>query len=152
MRRTVFAVVAAVVAAALVGPVGSAAAANAPAARAHHAGRVCARAAAGTASCEALVQEDSSGKPLATTTPSGFGPADIRSAYALTTSSSGGRTVAIVDAFNDSTAEADLGVYRAHYGLSACTTANGCFHKVGQAGGAVPTDNASWAQEISLDL
>lgn len=152
MRRTVFAVVTAVAASLLVGPVGLAAATPAPTTRAHHAGRVCTRAAAGTASCEALVQEDASGKPLATTTPSGFGPADIRSAYALTSSSSGGRTVVIVDAYNDPTAEADLGVYRSHYGLSACTTANGCFRKVGQTGGAVPTNNASWAQEISLDL
>ena len=152
MRRSIFAVATAVAASLLVGPVGLAAATPAPAARAHHAGRVCTRAPAGTASCEALVQEDASGKPLATTTPGGYGPADIRSAYALTTASSGGRTVAIVDAYNDPTAEADLGVYRSHYGLPACTTANGCFRKVGQTGGAVPTNNSSWAQEISLDL
>ena len=43
-------------------------------------------------------------------------------------------------------------MYRSHYGLSTCTTANGCFRKVGQTGGAVPTSNSSWAQEISLDL
>ncbi|MET3804962.1 subtilase family serine protease [Nakamurella sp. UYEF19] len=152
MRRSVFVVVAAVAASLLIGPVGLAAASSAPAARGHHAGRVCTRATAGTASCEALVQEDANGKPLATATPGGYGPADIRSAYALASSSSGGRTVAIVDAYNDPTAEADLGVYRSQYGLSACTTANGCFRKVGQTGGAVPTTNASWAQEISLDL
>ena len=65
-----------------------------------------------------------------------------------------GRTVAIVDAYDDPTAEADLKVYRSQYGLPACTTANGCFKKVSQTGSttSLPTKNASWAQEISLDL
>ncbi|QNK83135.1 peptidase S8 [Nakamurella sp. PAMC28650] len=153
MRRTIFVVAAAIVAGLLVGPFGIASAASAPAARAHHhADRVCAKASAGNAACEALVQVDANGKPVANATPSGYGPADIRSAYSLASSSSGGRTVAIVDAYNDPTAEADLGVYRRTYGLSACTTANGCFRKVGQTGGAVPSTNAGWAQEISLDL
>ncbi|NUR32085.1 MAG: peptidase S8 [Catenulispora sp.] len=65
--------------------------------------------------------------------PSGYGPADLQSAYKLPSSTNGsGQTVAIVDAYNDPTAEADLGVYRAQYGLP-------------------PTD-AGWATEISLDL
>jgi hypothetical protein len=44
------------------------------------------------------------GRARANATPSGYGPADIRSAYALGSASSGGRTVAIVDAYNDPTA------------------------------------------------
>lgn len=86
--------------------------------------------------------------------PSGYGPADLQSAYALPSSSAGsGQTVAIVDAYDDPTAESDLGVYRAQYGLSACTTANGCFKKVGESGtSSLPAANASWGQEISLDL
>jgi len=44
-------------------------------------------------------------------------------------------------------------VYRAAYGLPACTTANGCFRKVDQNGGAnYPVANTGWAEEISLDL
>lgn len=90
------------------------------------------------------------------TSPSGYGPADLQSAYNLAAASSAngaGQTIAIVDAYNDPTAENDLGVYRSQYGLPACTTANGCFKKVGQTGtGTLPTNNASWAQEISLDL
>jgi len=48
----------------------------------------------------------------------------------------------------------DRGVYRAHYGLPACTTANGCFRKVNQTGvqGSYPRGNTGWAQEISLDV
>jgi subtilase family serine protease len=61
--------------------------------------------------------------------------------------------VAIVDAYNDPNAESDLAVYRSTYGLPACTTANGCFHKVDQNGGtSYPRGNTGWAEEISLDL
>src|SRR5207253_9077469 len=85
--------------------------------------------------------------------PSGYGPADIQSAYKLSSSAGAGTTVAIVDAYNDPTAESDLAVYRSQFGLPACTTANGCFRKVNQTGGTkLPRTNAGWATEISLDL
>jgi subtilase family serine protease len=88
-----------------------------------------------------------------TTAHAGYTPCDLRSAYAIPASAGQGQTVAIVDAFNDPNAESDLAVYRAAYGLPACTTANGCFRKVNQNGGAgAPTANAGWAEEISLDL
>jgi subtilase family serine protease len=113
---------------------------------------VCAAPAAGYAACQAKLIIRSGARPAAAA-PSGLNPADIRSAYNLTSSSSGGRTVAIVDAYNDPTAEADLGVYRSQFGLSACTTANGCFKKVNQTGGtSYPPTDAGWATEISLDL
>jgi subtilase family serine protease len=61
--------------------------------------------------------------------------------------------VAIVDAYNDPHAESDMGVYRSHYGIPACTSANGCFRKVSQNGStSYPKNNGSWSQEISLDL
>jgi hypothetical protein len=87
--------------------------------------------------------------------PSGLGASDIQSAYALPSSTGGkGQTVAIVDAYDDPTAEADLATYRSQFGLSACTTANGCFQKVNQNGvaGSYPRKNGGWAEEISLDL
>jgi subtilase family serine protease len=92
-------------------------------------------------------------KPNAST-PSGYFPADLQSAYKLPSSTAGtGQTVAIVDAFDDPSAEADLGVYRAQFGLPACTTANGCFRKVSQTGTtSYPRKNGGWAEEISLDL
>ncbi len=88
-------------------------------------------------------------------TPGGYGPADLRSAYNLPSTTAGsGQTVAIVDAYNDPNAEKDLGVYRSEYGIAACTTANGCFKKVNQKGAqsSYPRSNGGWAQEISLDL
>jgi subtilase family serine protease len=87
-------------------------------------------------------------------TPSGFFPADLQSAYKLPSSTAGaGQTVAIVDAYDDPSAEADLGVYRAQFGLPACTTANGCFRKVSQTGTTTyPRKDGGWAEEISLDV
>ena len=70
----------------------------------------------------------SAGVTPAAATPSGLFPADLQSAYKLPSATAGaGQTVAIVDAYDDPTAEADLGVYRSQFGLPACTTANGCF-------------------------
>lgn len=118
-----------------------------------HSARVCSAPAAGSAACMSLVRTDATGKPLAAATPSGLGPSNIQSAYKLAGLTSSGRTVAIVDAYNDPTAEADLATYRAAYGLPACTTANGCFRKMDQRGGtSFPVKNGGWAQEISLDL
>jgi len=90
----------------------------------------------------------------ATVTPPGLSPADIASAYALSGDGGAGRTVAIVDAYDDPNAESDLATYRATYGLPPCTTANGCFHKLNQAGaaGPYPDPDPGWSVEISLDL
>ena len=90
-------------------------------------------------------------------TPTGYGPSDLRSAYGLTSAASSGgtgATIAIVDAYDDPNAEADLAKYRSYYGLSACTTANGCFKKVSQTGSttALPRSDSGWSEEISLDL
>jgi subtilase family serine protease len=84
----------------------------------------------------------------------GYTPCDLQAAYKLPfASAGGGQTVAIVDAYDDPNAEADLGVYRATYGLTPCTTANGCFRKVDQNGGtSYPAGNTGWSEEISLDL
>jgi subtilase family serine protease len=81
----------------------------------------------------------------------GLHPQDLQAAYGLGGGSSA--TVAIVDAYDDPAAESDLGVYRSTFGLSPCTSANGCLRKVDEHGGtAYPQPNASWSQEISLDL
>lgn len=87
-------------------------------------------------------------------TPYGYGPADLTAAYGLDPSRGSGQTVALVDAYDSPTAESDLAAYRAQYGLPACTTANGCFRKVNQAGttSPMPAANSGWAAEISLDV
>ena len=67
---------------------------------------VCDKPAAGDAGCHAVRHDrlDRSGRTVPNATPSGFGPASIRSAYGLGASSSGGRTVAVVDAYDLPTA------------------------------------------------
>ncbi|MFG2553063.1 peptidase S8 [Streptomyces sp. NPDC048581] len=91
------------------------------------------------------------------TSPSGYGPSDLQDAYGLTSaaaSEGSGETIAIVDAYDDPNADADLAKYRSQYDLPTCTTANGCFKKVGQTGSttSLPTADSGWSQEISLDV
>ena len=115
--------------------------------------KVCPSAAPGTARCHSLIRVDAAGQAQPTITPSGFGPADLRAAYKLPSSGGAGRIIAIVDAYDDPNAESDLAVYRSQFGMSPCTTANGCFRKVSQTGGTTyPRANQGWAEEISLDL
>jgi subtilase family serine protease len=93
--------------------------------------------------------------PLASRSPGGLSPATIKSVYSFPTASTAGagKTIAIVDAYDDPTAENDLAVFSSQYGLPACTTANGCFTKVNQTGGkSYPKADAGWALEISLDV
>ncbi|HEY1457696.1 MAG TPA: S53 family peptidase [Solirubrobacteraceae bacterium] len=66
----------------------------------------------------------------------GLRPADLRSAYfpgeAPVAPST--QTIAIVDAYNDLHAEADLSTYSEEFGLPECTTATGCLRIVNQSG------------------
>src|SRR6185437_8918583 len=74
----------------------------------------------------------------AVTAPQPGTPAYLQQAYDLaylSQTAGAGATIAIVDAFDDPNAEADLAAYRAEFSLPACTTANGCFSKVDQTGG-----------------
>lgn len=92
--------------------------------------------------------------------PTGYQPSDLQSAYGLTSASASrgtGNVVAVVDAYDDATAESDLAVYRNRYNLPACTTANGCFQKVNEFGDpgdypAASPANDDWSTEVSLDL
>ena len=131
---------------------------------------VCASPAAGRAACDALLATDSSGaafnaKPSAGATIAGYHPSDLLSAYNLPSGAGSGQTVAIVDAYNDPNAAADLNTYRSQFGLpavSSCSVSGGkvaspggpCFAKVSQSGSttSLPKANGGWAQEISLDV
>jgi subtilase family serine protease len=134
---------------------GAAAATPAAPTPTRHTTHACATPAAGYAACYAEVVSTATGSGVSSlaATPTGYGPADLRGAYNLTSVGSATQTIAIVDAQDDPTAEADLAAYRSYYGLPACTTANGCFRKVNQTGGtSYPSTDAGWALEISLDL
>ncbi len=104
-------------------------------------------------------------QPAATTNPAGYHPNDLRAAYALPSTTAGaGQVVAIVDAYNDPNALSDVNTYRSTFGIPSLPACNGskpsassnapCFLQVNQSGSTsgLPKNNASWSQEISLDL
>ncbi len=103
----------------------------------------------------------------------GLRPQDLHSAYRLPASSEAAQTVALVDAYNDPSAAADVKVYDEEFGLPACTVADECFKQVNQKGetsklpypkttsqleeglaeGSPEAEEAAgWALEISLDI
>ncbi|MCW2755285.1 MAG: peptidase [Marmoricola sp.] len=121
-----------------------------------HGKRVCAAAVAGQAACDAEILVDAHGVAPATSTPasSALTPAQLENAYKLTGLLSGGRTVAIVDAYGYPNLERDLGVFRSTFGLPACTRANGCLKVMSQTGSTtqLPSFNAGWGGEQALDV
>ncbi len=100
-----------------------------------------------------------------TTSFPGYTAPNLQAAYNLSEASAalgGGETVAVVDAYDDPNAAADLAVYRNKMGLpSLCgaaltptTSCSGSFTKENQSGAqnSPPTASTSWSEEISLDL
>ena len=144
--------------------------------RAHFIRRVCRTPRPGTASCMALrlLPAGTQGTtPVAaaastraarvrravkykTPEPGYLTPQLLHEAYAeqFETTSDSLQTIAVVDAYNDPTAESDLAVYDKQFGLPECTTANGCFQKVNQDGkpSPLPATEGGWAVEISIDV
>jgi subtilase family serine protease len=126
---------------------------------AHGQKAVCGATIFGASCLSHVVTADGGATPLATPTYQyGYSPQNLANAYkwADPTGSSwnwNGRTVAIVDAYDNPNAASDLAVYRSQFGLPPCTTANGCFRKTNQRGGtAPPSADVGWGQEIALDL
>jgi subtilase family serine protease len=124
-----------------------------------NAAAVCPAPVVGAARCHALVVTDAKGNPLATTSPTGYSPAQFHSAYGLPNTSSASQTIAIVDAYDAPKIAQDLATYSSTFGLPVLPTcsntiATSCFQKVNQSGNAspLPRTNAGWALEISLDV
>ncbi|MGH6655370.1 MAG: peptidase S8, partial [Actinocrinis sp.] len=146
----------------------TAAASSTPAATSgvHYVAQCSSSSAAGAMHCLSLKRTDThamtEGTLLATpdATVSGYGPTQLQSAYNLASaaaSGGSGQTVALVDAYDYPTAEADLGVYRSQFGLSACTTSNGCFKKISQTGSTTSLPSPApasddWTGEEALDM
>ncbi len=129
---------------------------------------VCPAPAPGHASCLSvrLVPEAAIRAGSAAAGADGLRPTDLRNAYfpgePPSAPSSTPQTIALVDAYNDPSAEADLGVYDREFGLPLCTAEDKCFKQVNQLGetghlpsavGAQAKEEASgWALEISTDI
>jgi subtilase family serine protease len=105
--------------------------------------------------CHVLPGTGPQGLPAGTAAAAlpGLHPADLQSAYALPSATAGrGQTIGIAVAYDDPDLESDLAVYRAKFGLPPCTTANGCFTKVGPGLlGTLLGGNQGWGQEASID-
>jgi hypothetical protein len=88
--------------------------------------------------------------------PAGWGPRQLEAAYKLPVSKDSRDTVAVVEAYDTPALETYLNDYRREYGLGSCTTANGCFRKVGQSGSAkhLPASGvlSGWDLEATLDV
>jgi subtilase family serine protease len=112
-----------------------------------------------TARCGAQVVADGKGTPVVTTTPTGFSPAQLHSAYNLPTQTPVPQTIALVVAYDWPTAKADLDKFNSTFGLPffpscSATVTTACFQKVNQSGAAspLPPAEAGWAQETALDV
>ena len=110
----------------------------------------------GVMQCSIVVHSQVSVQPANKPASAALSPGQLRSAYGLSKAAqaSSKDTIAIVDAFNDSHAAADLAKYRGYYGLGSCTTSSKCLRVVNQKGTTAwyPKGNAGWAEEESLDL
>jgi subtilase family serine protease len=165
-RRTLFLAVPAVLVLVTAAFAPTASAAPSAVGVAHRNVPVCSAPVSGAAACDAIRHDrlTAAGRVIPNASPAGYHPADLQSAYALPSATSGGgQVVAIVDAYDDPYALSDVNTYRAQFGtptLQTCTnpspalsTTKPCFSKVNQSGGAkYPRSNGGWAQEISLDL
>ncbi len=122
--------------------------------------RLCAPAPAGRRQCLGLRLRAQANRPLVSrpggveAPGGGYAPADIQAAYGLASSvgsRGAGQTIALVEAFHDPNASADLAAYRSFFGLPACTAASGCFRQVDLGTGAAdPT--GGWESETALDM
>lgn len=86
--------------------------------------------------------------PYAGVGPAGFSPATMCVAYSQPCAGGAGKTVAIVDAYNDPTIASDLATFEHQFGITGCSLT-----VVNQHGGShLPATDAGWALEISLDV
>lgn len=121
--------------------------------------KVCAEGTDLEAGCFSRVKINRGGTPITTvSTPVGYGPTQLRTAYGVNTPSTSLTTIAIVDAYDHPSIKADLDVYNSTYKLPffpncSSTVTTSCFMKVNQTGGTkYPKANAGWALEIAMDV
>lgn len=122
-----------------------------------HSRKVCTTARpSGTARCNAIIVTDSSNKPLATSTPQGYGPAAFKAAYGARNTSTA--HLAVIVAYDAPNIAGDLTTFSKAFGLSPlpnCTssTQSDCFEKLSQHDTtSYPATNRSWSVEASLDV
>lgn len=103
-------------------------------------------------------------EPAASASPpyGAFTPAMIGTFYGHPYSTGAGTTIAIVDAYDNPRAQADLQTFSNQFGLPAMPNcimsgstpvlSGGCFAKIPGAGANLPPSDQGWALEIALDI
>ncbi len=98
------------------------------------------------------------------TSPPGFTPAEIQTAYGISSISLGGvsgtgagQTIAIIDAYNDPNIISDAAAFNSQFGLQQFNSGGPTFKVLNETGGATLPGNAStgsrsWSVEESLDV
>jgi len=84
-----------------------------------------------------------------TKTPQGISPDQIKKIYNLPKIGGHG-TIAIIDAYNDTTIEKDLAAFDKAFNLPDCTTKNKCFEQ--HLMQTKTSSNSGWAGETALDV
>jgi len=83
----------------------------------------------------------------------GYTPFFVLDAYELRgiQNKGAGQTIAVIDAFDDPTAEADLATFTRQFQLPPCTRENGCFKLIYAGGKQPPPDTSGWSNEVAID-
>jgi subtilase family serine protease len=91
-------------------------------------------------------------KPQASSSPSGLSPSTIKTVYGFNklSQTGAGQTIALVDAYDDPTIQADLDTFSTQFGLP--TTGSGSFTFTKATPQGTPRTDGGWALEISLDV
>ena len=132
---------------------GATPASGTPSAHAFRPGTVCTTPSRTTYACHVRLDPRTRLAGRSSPDPQGWGAPAIRDAYDLPDTGAA-TTVAVVVAYDDPSAEADLNRYRRQFALPPCTSANGCFTKINQKGQTsdYPHADQGWGVETSLDL
>jgi subtilase family serine protease len=124
---------------------------------------VCPAATATQATCLSWVRANSghqfkaAAAPRAKSLPAGYSPAQLKTAYGVTTSGTG--SLAVITAYDNPRLASDLATYDQTFGLPSfptCTSTaqTSCFSKISQTGSStrLPVANRSWSVEADLDV
>jgi hypothetical protein len=109
--------------------------------------------------CFGQILVDAEGKPIAhpSSPPGGWTPTELEAAYGLPAGGGAGTIIATYIGNHYTNAESDVAAYRSMFGMSPCTSANGCFKQITDSGGtdfsALTDDGCSgFVGEESLDI
>jgi hypothetical protein len=109
--------------------------------------------------CYGLTLVDANEKPISDSTapPGGWTPSELEAAYGLPANGGTGTVIVTYIGSHYTNAESDVATYRSMFGLSECTSANGCFTQITDTGGTdfsgLTDDGCSgFVGEESLDV